>query len=455
MRRSAAAWLLLAAVGGCMSGGGTYPGGANGPGCYSAYGPGRCPPAVPGFQGPWGQPVPMTAPYSAHPPGALAAQAMIAQSVPLDLVARGPAGANPSGIQQVAYTPATPPGTCPPGGCPAGPAAAMPWMPPGGYLAPPGVPVAPGMAPGGPVGPPLPPVPPGPPLLAGMPSFPPGAVAAAGALTAAPHPRFPVQRTQVRFVGPAGMKVAWYTVTPDGKAGFSDTALEVPGRYNFLQAAIYRLKLSNIPGQPGLEVYPTLEVVPANPRTEEFLAHSYVPVQFTQEDFRQVASGNYLVKVIYLPRREYQDQALLPPGEIVSTQLPPGTDPITEALRRGDILLVIRMGGIDQEAPNTPPLTAPGAVPMPAPMSPALPPAAYGPGMPPAGRMVPYMLPAPPAGPAPGAFPPGAMPTQQLPPVAPRATNGTGPVSRLPDPDSLRAGNAATIPAAATTSPNP
>ena len=65
-------------------------------------------------------------------------------------------------------------------------------------------------------------------------------------------------------------------------------AADLPGRYNFPQGAIYRLKLSNIPGRPGVELYPTLEVGPAMPRTEAFLAHNAIPVQFTDEDFDQV-----------------------------------------------------------------------------------------------------------------------------------------------------------------------
>src|SRR5207248_7736051 len=135
---------------------------------------------------------------------------------------------------------------------------------------------------------------------------------------------------------------------------------ETPGRYNFLQAAIYRLKLSNIPGRPGLELYPTLEVVPANNKTSTFLAHSSVPLTFTQEDFDQVAAGNYLVKVVYLPNPQFQDLAIAGPNEIVSSRLEPGADPIAEALQRGSILLVVRLGNIDLEAPNTPAIDAPG-----------------------------------------------------------------------------------------------
>src|SRR5205823_1768884 len=126
---------------------------------------------------------------------------------------------------------------------------------------------------------------------------------------------------------PAGMKVSWYAPGGEpGKGGFGSNQIEAPGRYNFVQAAIYRLKLSDIPGRPGLELYPTLEVVPCNAKTEAFLAHSAVPVAFTDEDFEQVAAGNYLVKVIYLPDPQFQDLAAAGPDEVVSTRLEPGAD---------------------------------------------------------------------------------------------------------------------------------
>jgi hypothetical protein len=173
------------------------------------------------------------------------------------------------------------------------------------------------------------------------------------------------------------MKISWYTQGPDGKPMWSTTPIETPGRYNFAQAAFYRLKLSNIEGRPGLELYPTLEVVPGNPNTEAFLAHSSVPVEFTNDDFKQVAEGNYIVKVIYLPYPQFQDVAGTGIEEILSTRLEPGADPIEEARRRGSILLVIRMGNVDQEAPNTPPLNAPppgAAQPQPQPHPMILPP---------------------------------------------------------------------------------
>lgn len=249
----------------------------------------------------------------------------------------------------------------------------------------------------------------------------PGAVAAIGALPGVPTggaagiggggagmPGAPMPRSSIRFTGPTGMKIAWYACTPDNK-GFSPAMVEVPGRYNFIQGGVYRLKLTDIPNRPALELYPTLEVMPVTARTATFLAHSAVPIGFTEEDFEQVTAGNLVIKVIYLPDPQYQDLAVAGPDEVVSSRLEPGVDPILEAQRRGSVLAVIRIGNIDLEAPNTPPLYAP-------PATGGLPIGPGGPGGPPVG--IPG---SPPAGPngignMPFAVPPGSVPPGMMPP---------------------------------------
>jgi hypothetical protein len=352
----------------------------------------------------------MAAPYSAAPPsGKEAAMAMLAGSVPLDIV------------QQAKFTPG------------AGAAMLPGALPPPGAISPPGVPVVPG-APGG----------------SGLMqvSGPPGAVAAIGAITGGAAGRYPASRTEIRFVGPSGMKVSWYAPSQDGRSPFSAAGLEAPGRYNFTQASIYRLKLSNIPGRPGLELYPTLEVVPVNNKTASFIAHSAVPLSFTEDDFEQVTAGNYVVKVIYLPDPQHQDLAVVGADEVVSSRLDPGVDPIAEACKRGSILLVVRMGNIDLEAPNTPAMDAPSAYQPHHAMGPQM----QGPGMVPgSGPMVPYNMATPSRpnmGPGGAMLPPGmSMPPTQLPPaqgmtpgaLAPQQPVVPGtPVSKLPDPNMIQ-----------------
>jgi hypothetical protein len=102
-----------------------------------------------------------------------------------------------------------------------------------------------------------------------------------------------------------------------------------------------------------VELYPTIEIGPTTPRSEAFLAHNAVPVQFTDEDLDQVLAGNFVTKVIYLPDPEFQELALAGVDTLVSTRLDPGVDPITEADRRGAILAIIRLGNKDVELPGS------------------------------------------------------------------------------------------------------
>jgi len=283
--------------------------------------PGPCgmpmPPMLKNVMGPWGEPVHAIPPVGPMAPGAMN-------------------GVGPE-VPQFAR-PGTP---------------MMPPMPPmmgGANLMPVGMPPMPGPTPGA--------IPPVPTMMA-----PQGKVYAQGALMGHGQQPFAIKRSQVRFVGPAGGKVGWYAASGvnerDGKPIMVPHTLDIPDRYNFLQASIYRLKISDIPGR-NLTLYPTLEVVPANPKTDAFLNHNAIPVEFTEEDFDQVTAGNFITKVIYLPDAKSQNPLGTSAEELSSTRLEPGMDPIAEAYKRGHILLIIRLGGIHLEAPNTPAMDNPG-----------------------------------------------------------------------------------------------
>jgi len=155
--------------------------------------------------------------------------------------------------------------------------------------------------------------------------------------------------SQIGFRGNEGMKVFWDVGGPDL---FDSEPLVEPAKYNFPQGAIYRLKLTNIPGRVGVELYPTIEVALSTPRTEAYLAHNFIPFELTSEDFDQVLSGNFVTKVIYLPDAEHQDVVLAGAETLVSTRLEPGKDPIIEAEKRGSIMAIIRIGNKDLQAPG-------------------------------------------------------------------------------------------------------
>jgi hypothetical protein len=187
---------------------------------------------------------------------------------------------------------------------------------------------------------------------------------------------------QVTLGQPEGMQVR-YDATGGGM--FDSEPLVVPARQNFPQGGLYRIKLTNIPAREGVELYPTVELAYANPRTGAYLAHNSVPIQFTEEDFDQVLTGNFVTKVIYLPDPDFQGPALAGIDTLVSTRLDPGIDPIVEADRRGSILAIIRLGDKDIEMAGAGALGAPGMYPppiagLPAPFSAAMTEGCGGPG---------------------------------------------------------------------------
>lgn len=150
--------------------------------------------------------------------------------------------------------------------------------------------------------------------------------------------------SQISFLGEEPLQIAWDV---SGAGMFDSSPLLVPGKQDFPQGAIYRLKVSQLPGRESVMLYPTLEVAPVTPRTDAYLAHAPIPVQFTEEDFDQVLSGNFVTKVIYLPDPEFTEVALAGVETLVSTRLDPGTDPIAEADKQGSILAILRMGNKD------------------------------------------------------------------------------------------------------------
>jgi hypothetical protein len=134
---------------------------------------------------------------------------------------------------------------------------------------------------------------------------------------------------QVRFAGPApGMRVDY-----QGREGrFSGRPLVTPARLDFPQPGIYRLKLTHIPGHEGVTLYPTLEIAPVTPRSEAFLAHSAIAMEFTERDIAEAVAGKFVTRVMHLP--EGEDLAFAGGGS-----------------RRGSTLAIVRLGDRQLEEP--------------------------------------------------------------------------------------------------------
>jgi len=170
-------------------------------------------------------------------------------------------------------------------------------------------------------------------------------------MNSVPNPETPQPSAQIIFQGLEGMMVAWDV----GAIGAFDSEPRVtPFPQNFELGRIYRLRISNIPNRLGKVYYPTLKINSVTPRTQAYLDHNAIPINFTDNDIDQVDSGNFVTKVIFLPAPEFQNLAVAGGVDtIVNTQLPAGADPVVEAQNRGSVLAVIQIGNKDLGLPGS------------------------------------------------------------------------------------------------------
>ncbi len=117
-----------------------------------------------------------------------------------------------------------------------------------------------------------------------------------------------------------------------------------PVRAGMLIGQVYRLRVIKIPMNPGMEVFPTIEVIDrlyAPPGQQQRFA---IPVQLTREDLELALAGKFVTRVIYLedPRRA------LPVSDDPQAQnwfeAGPGRDPLALADALGRPVAILRMG---------------------------------------------------------------------------------------------------------------
>jgi len=129
------------------------------------------------------------------------------------------------------------------------------------------------------------------------------------------------------------------------RAGGNDAlAIKSTDQFQVFVGHTYRLQVSGLTEYPGLELYPSIEVLDRlNPPAE--LKEQYpVPIEITTEEIEWVLQGRMITKVIYLEQPQLadaRDQAMLLPALTV----PPSRNLMTEADLRGRPLIVVRLGG--------------------------------------------------------------------------------------------------------------
>jgi hypothetical protein len=118
-----------------------------------------------------------------------------------------------------------------------------------------------------------------------------------------------------------------------------------PARVGLLIGQVYRLSATNLPLQPGVEVFPTIEVIDRlyAPRGQE--TRFPVVIELAREDLELAAQGKFVTRVIYVE----DPKAALPVPSAGTGQswfeVAPGMDPLVVADSLGRPIAIVRMGG--------------------------------------------------------------------------------------------------------------
>jgi hypothetical protein len=109
---------------------------------------------------------------------------------------------------------------------------------------------------------------------------------------------------------------------------------------------VYRVRVTEIPNHPGLEIFPTIEVIDRLYPPPGLALRYPIPVEFTRDELELALRGAFVTRVIYV-EDPHQALPIAQPagGEQPWIEAPPGEDPLVTADHRGRPVAILRLGG--------------------------------------------------------------------------------------------------------------
>jgi hypothetical protein len=118
-----------------------------------------------------------------------------------------------------------------------------------------------------------------------------------------------------------------------------------PLTVGLLIGSVYRLRVTNIPFEQGMEVFPTIEVIDRTypPVGMEFKFP--IPIELTQEELAMALDGKFVTRVIYLEEPAAALPAAQQPLDQPYFEVREGDNPLDVADSLGRPMAILRMGG--------------------------------------------------------------------------------------------------------------
>ncbi|HWL11198.1 MAG TPA: hypothetical protein VNQ76_22510 [Planctomicrobium sp.] len=132
----------------------------------------------------------------------------------------------------------------------------------------------------------------------------------------------------------------------------NEAAVPAPALAGLGVGYVYRVKITNMPEFPGVELYPTIELLDRLHPPAGLELEFPVPVQITESEIETVLKDQMVTKVVYLEQPDLAFPVTQTAGARIEN-LPPTENLLQAADLRGRPMVIVRIGGRIPD-PNSP-----------------------------------------------------------------------------------------------------
>ncbi|WP_437204817.1 hypothetical protein [Planctomicrobium sp. SH664] len=143
----------------------------------------------------------------------------------------------------------------------------------------------------------------------------------------------------IRIVPPSTGVVSFYAGSPRNVV-----AQPAPAQASFLVGRVYRVKISDMPEFPGVEIFPTIELLDRLHPPAELVQEYPIPIELTEQEIEIVLQDRMVTKVVYLEQPDMAVPAVQGKG-IFTEDVSPTANLLQAADFRGRPMAIVRIGG--------------------------------------------------------------------------------------------------------------
>ena len=124
-----------------------------------------------------------------------------------------------------------------------------------------------------------------------------------------------------------------------------NAVLASPAQFSVNAGHIYRLRIADMPEFPGVEIYPSIEILdrlhPPQGRESDYP----IPVVLTEADIREAIDGHMVTRVVYLEQPQLAAVNFDPLRREIPQSVNPADNALQEADKLGRPMIIVRIGG--------------------------------------------------------------------------------------------------------------